>query len=148
MTRHEPDWFYSVFSNIVGVRQLANSLPILQFLSVSCQFGWCDWGITCHYCTYRKVSNISSTKSQTSMILVSPCSCLCPIHWSQVFSREWRCSWSSTDRRCSSHIWVIHNLIAFSGPAYIRGLTVLYLLLSWNQKFMRAVGSGDCTDQL
>ena len=44
--RHEPDWFYGVFSNIVGGRQLADSLPILQFLSVSCQFGRYDWGIT------------------------------------------------------------------------------------------------------
>ena len=27
------------------------------------------------------------------MILVSSCSCLWSIHWSQVLSREWRCSW-------------------------------------------------------
>ena len=31
------------------------------------------------------------------MFLVSSCSCLCPIQWSQVLSREWRCSWSSAD---------------------------------------------------
>ena len=43
--RHEPDWFYGVFSNIVGGRQLADSLKILRFLSVSCRFGRCDWGI-------------------------------------------------------------------------------------------------------
>ena len=24
-------------------------------------------------------------------------SCLCPIHWSQMLSREWRCSWSKAD---------------------------------------------------
>ena len=36
------------------------------------------------------------------MFLVSSCSCLCPIHWSQVFNREWRCSWSSADRRFST----------------------------------------------
>ena len=47
------------------------------------------------------------------MILVSSCSCLCPIHWSHVLSREWRCSWSSADRRCSSYIWVIHNSTAY-----------------------------------
>ena len=35
------------------------------------------------------------------MILISSWSCLCPTLWSQVLSREWRCSWSSTDRRCS-----------------------------------------------
>ena len=38
------------------------------------------------------------------MFLASSCSCLCLIHWSQVSSWEWRCSWSSADRRCSSHI--------------------------------------------
>ena len=39
------------------------------------------------------------------MFLVSACSCLCAIYWSQVFSGEWRCSWSSADRRCSNYIW-------------------------------------------
>ena len=47
------------------------------------------------------------------MFLVSSCSCLCPIHWSQVLSREWRCSWSSADRRCCNYIWVINNCIAY-----------------------------------
>ena len=28
-------------------------------------------------------------------------------------SREWRCSWSSADRRCSNYIWVINNSIAY-----------------------------------
>ena len=52
------------------------------------------------------------------------CSCLCPIHWSQVLSREWKCSWSSADRRCSNYIWVINNFIAYEGATYIRCLTV------------------------
>ena len=59
------------------------------------------------------------------MILVPFCSCLCPIYWSHVLSREWRCSWSSADRRCSNYIWVIDNLIANKGASYIRDLTVL-----------------------
>ena len=50
---------------------------------------------------------------KTWMILVSSCICLCPIYWSQVLSRERRCSWSSADRRCSNYIWVINNLIAY-----------------------------------
>ena len=50
---------------------------------------------------------------KTEMFLIASCSCYCPIHWSQVLSREWRCSWSSADRRCSNHIWVITNLIAY-----------------------------------
>ena len=63
--------------------------------------------------TYHRTSNISHTKSQNLMFLVLSCSCLCPIHWSQGLSREWRCSWSSADRRCSNYIWVINNLIAY-----------------------------------
>ena len=58
------------------------------------------------------------------MILVSSCSCLCPILWSQVLSREWRCSWSSADRRCFNYIWVINNLIAYLGVSYIRDFSV------------------------
>ena len=58
------------------------------------------------------------------MFLVSCFSCLCPIHWSQVLSQEWRCSWSSADRQCSNYIWVITNRIAYQGPTYIRGLMV------------------------
>ena len=58
------------------------------------------------------------------MFLVSSCCCLCPIHWSQVLSREWRCSWSSADGRCSNYIWVINNFIACWGAFYIRGFTV------------------------
>ena len=42
------------------------------------------------------------------MILISSCSCLCPIHWSKVLSWEWRC-WSSADRQCSNYILVINN---------------------------------------
>ena len=42
----EPDWLYGVFSNIVGDRQLADSLKILHFLSVSYRIGRCDWGIS------------------------------------------------------------------------------------------------------
>ena len=41
-----------------------------------------------------------------------------------MLSREWRCSWSSADRRCSNYIWVIDNLIAYLGAACIRGFTV------------------------
>ena len=59
------------------------------------------------------------------MCLVSSCSCLCPIYWSQVLSREWRCGRSSAERRCSNYIWVINNLIAHIGASYIRDLTVI-----------------------
>ena len=46
------------------------------------------------------------------MFLVSSFRCLCPIHWSKALSREWRCSCSSADKRCSNYIWVIDNYIA------------------------------------
>ena len=58
------------------------------------------------------------------MLLESACSCLCATYWSQVLSGEWRCSWSSADRRCSNYIWLINNLIAYKGATYIRDLTV------------------------
>ena len=58
------------------------------------------------------------------MIVVSSCSCLCPSHWSHMLNREWRCSWSRADRRCSNYIWVVNNFIAYYGVSYIRGLTV------------------------
>ena len=45
------------------------------------------------------------------MCPVSSCSWLWPIYWIQALSREWRCSWSSADRRCSNYIWVINNLL-------------------------------------
>ena len=66
------------------------------------------------------------------MFLISSYSCLCSIHWSQVLSREWRCSWSSADRRCSNYIWVIDNFIAYQGATYSSDFTVhVYLIMSW-----------------
>ena len=66
---------------------------------------------------------IVAPNSKTSTSLDSRCRCFYPIHRSQVLSPEWRCSWSSADRRCSSYIWVI-NFISHKGAAYIRDLTV------------------------
>ena len=58
------------------------------------------------------------------MFFDSACCCLRTINWSQVFSGEWRCCWSSADRRCSNYIWVINNFMAYSSAAYIKDLTV------------------------
>ena len=55
------------------------------------------------------------------MFLVSSCSCICPTHWSQVLSREWRCSWSKVGRRWSKYTWMINNFIVYQGAIYIRG---------------------------
>ena len=73
---------------------------------------------------YCKVSNIRHTKYQN--LIVSRLGCLCAIYWSQVLSGEWRCSWSSANRRCSNYIWVINNLIAYQTVPYIRDLTVTH----------------------
>ena len=79
------------------------------------------------------------------MFLVSSCSCLCPIHWSQVLSWEWRCSWSSADRRCSNYIWVINNFIADLRATYIRDFTVYDLSLSYQWSLIRLPASGQMT---
>ena len=79
------------------------------------------------------------------MILASSCCCLWPIHWSQVLSREWRCSWSSADRRCSNYIGVVNNFITYWGATYIRGLTVVGMVVSYGLVSVRVnewVGSG------
>ena len=73
------------------------------------------------------------------MIFVSSCSCLCPIPWSQVLSREWRWSWGSADRRCSNYIWVTDNFIAFSCASYIWGLSVNWnTYVKWLWKVMQS----------
>ena len=78
----------------------------------------------CAHYRYRKTSSINRTKSQSLNFLVSSCSCLRSVHWSHALSWEWRCSWSSADRRCSNYIRVINNFIAYYGATYTRGFTV------------------------
>ena len=68
---------------------------------------------------------------KTWIFLVSSCSCPCPCHLSQALSREWRCSWSSADRRCSNYIWVMNNFISCWGATYIRGLTISLSSVGW-----------------
>ena len=81
------------------------------------------WGLTLHI---RCISSWIEFHNHVTRYagICSSCICLCPIQWSQLLSREWRCSWSNTCRRCSNYIWVINNSIAYSGATYIRGLTV------------------------
>ena len=59
------------------------------------------------------------------MFLVSSCSCICPIYWSRVLGREWRCSWSS----CCNYIWVINKYVVYQGASNIRGFMVFFLFL-------------------
>ena len=46
-----------------------------------------------------------------------------------MLSREWRCSWSSADRRCSNYIWVINKFVACWGATYISDLAVVIFTL-------------------
>ena len=59
------------------------------------------------------------------MFLIWFCSCLFPIHWSQVLSWEWKCSWSNAERQCSNYFWVLHNFIAYLSVNYIRGFKII-----------------------
>ena len=58
---------------------------------------------------YRKIPNITRIKSQHLND-----SRLC-----QGLNREWRCSWSSADRRCSNYIWVINDYIPYKGASLL-----------------------------
>ena len=74
---------------------------------------------------YRQFSNIRRTKYQNLnvsrlVLQLSLRNLLKPD-----VSGEWRCSWSSADRRCCNYIWVINNFNAWEDASYIRGLTVL-----------------------
>ena len=75
---------------------------------------------------YHKTSNIWRTKSDDLNVsrLVLQLSLLYPLK--PCVNREWRCSWSSADRRCSSYIWGIINFFAYHRASYIRGLMVCY----------------------
>ena len=52
---------------------------------------------------HRRTSEIRALNLiKIPLNLVSSCSCFCPIHRSQMLSRQWRCNVSSADRRCSN----------------------------------------------
>ena len=78
------------------------------------------------YWMHRQTSNKRGTKPQKLNVLSRLAVVVAKSN--QVLNREWRCSWSSADRRCSNYIWVISNCIAYLGVAYIRGLMALYLV--------------------
>ena len=89
-------------------------LCLCIFVSNKTLWSWSwSWRIAHRRWTYRQVSNIRRTKSQHLKILVLSCGCLCRLPWSQMLSREGRCSWSRADRRCSNYTWVIDKFIAY-----------------------------------
>ena len=70
---------------------------------------------------YCQISNIRGTKSQNLNVFPLILQLFLPY---PLLSREWRCSWSSADRRCSNYIWELDIFIACYGAPYIRGFTV------------------------
>ena len=92
--------------------------------------------------TYGIAVLISHRSPNAGLMLYSTTAiyCLCPIHWSQLLSWEWRCSWSSADRRCSNYIWVINNFIAYWGASYIRDFTVVIFFSVSTATILKAYG--------
>ena len=68
------------------------------------------------------------------MSLSSSCSCLYPIQWSHGLNREWRYSWSSTDRQYSNYIWV-NNLLLTK----VRLISEVWRYYMWKRKTMTFV---------
>ena len=70
---------------------------------------------------YRQFSNIRRTQSQKINVsrLVLQLSLPNPLK-PGVVSWEWRCSWSSVDRRCSNYIWVIVRWFANDFHSWLR----------------------------
>ena len=67
---------------------------------------WMSQVTSSHVIDYCQISNINHTKYQNlnvSHLILQLTKWA--IYWSQVLSREWRCSWSSADRRCCNYIW-------------------------------------------
>ena len=69
------------------------------------------WG-TVDICIYRQTSNIRRTKSWNLNASHFVLQLSLPNPLNHVL-REWRCNWSSADRRCSNYIWVINNFIVY-----------------------------------
>ena len=106
--------------------QIISTTPVMRIIAGDAG-GITQWS---HPCTYCQISTVRATSQNLN---VSRIALQLPLsnYWSQVLSCEWRCSWSSTDRRCSNYIWMINNIIAYLGAAYIRGLTVHWCMLPY-----------------
>ena len=101
----------------------------IQVANIAYKTIWC--AVILLYC---KTSNRRRTKPQDLNVA---CSCLYPIHWTQVLRSEWRCNGSSADRR------VINNFAAYWGAYYIRGLTVSITTLYISLHFPREIKDND-----
>ena len=102
---------YAVYADLHWNQKTRTSPFIAPYIAMICSF-----------LIYRTNTNTQNCFSSRLLVF------LCPIHWSQVLSQEWKCSWSSADKRCSDYIWVNNLFIAYQGATYIRGLTVELLM--------------------
>ena len=114
-------WYNVILQNIKEIVNKSWTLKCYSgYLNAKCY-------IAIHVVVYHQTPN-----PKTEMFLVSFCNYLCPIHWNQVLSRKWRCSWRSADRRCSNYIWVLNNNISFSldisHPDFSNRISTTYLL--------------------
>ena len=112
----------------IGIQRMLNifALPVVLPPSQKSMLVYCYFSL--HILSALVMVILSTVKHliwvapnpKTSMILVSSCSWLCLIHWSQLLSQEWRISWGK-------------NVIANEVKSYIRGLTVYDIssYLSW-----------------
>ena len=112
---------------------LTEFLYELYMLSLKYVFYFCIYIMLCQQ--WNKTVK-SSNQHKLLYICFGSCSCLCPIHWRQVLSREWRCNWSM-------HIWVISKFIVYKGAAYIRGWWNIYMDIK-----SHSVGVSEATELL
>ena len=103
----------------------------IQVANIAYESMWC--AVILIYC---KTSNRRRTKSQDLNVA---CSCLYPIHWSQVLCPERRCNGSSADRR------VINNFATYWSAYHIRGLTVSITTLYISLHFPREIKDSDAS---
>ena len=61
-------------------------------------------GFLAHKSECHKINRWWNSHPISQIKWLSSCNCLCLVHWGQMLIWEWRCSWNSTDRRCSKCI--------------------------------------------
>ena len=64
-------------------------------------------------CTVKSPIQAASNHT-TEMFLFPSCSCLCPIYWSKVLSREWRCNWCSAVTPTVIGMELLHTTTVFN----------------------------------
>ena len=120
-------------SDIEGIRPIVPYLPWVSMAGRAFLAGYH------RYIIHRQTSCVRRDNSQNinvSRLVLQ--FFYCAIHWSQVLSREWRCSWSSADGWRSNYIWVINDYIAYGVHLilkvwrYVHATNIrLYLLYSF-----------------